>query len=328
MTTARFPLGIALIGSGLAGTLVALQSRVNGGLSQEIDNGYVTAAVSFGSGLVLLVIVTLLSPRARAGVRSVRGELRSRHLPLWAITGGASGAFFVLGQGLVASVVGLALFTVGIVGGQVVGGLIIDRIGLGPSGRVRPTPQRLIGTVLAIVAVLVSVWADLGRSGAESGRLWLVTIPFVAGLAIAWQSAVNGLVRSAARSAIAAALVNFVVGTVLLLVVAGVSVVMQGWPTGWPVSPWFYIGGVVGTVFIALAAAFVRTAGVLLLSMSNVAGQLIASVAFDLGLPLADGVTPGLLAGTVISLLAVTIAAIPGSRGARGRPGRAGSSLG
>lgn len=309
------PVWAALVGSGLAGMLVALQSRINGGLSQELGNGYLTAAVSFGSGLIVMLVVAALAPSARTGVSRLRTELRSRHLPVWALTGGACGAFFVLGQGLVASVVGLALFTVGIVGGQVLGGLLIDRIGLGPGGIVRPSPQRIIGTVLAVVAVVLSVLADLGAQGHDPARLWLVLIPVGAGLAIAWQSAVNGLVRSAAHSAITATLVNFIVGTAVLLVVAAISVGVQGWPDRWPTEPWHYIGGFVGTIFIAIAAMLVRTAGVLLLSMSNVAGQLVASVAFEAGLPLADGVTPGLLAGAAVALLAVTIAALPGWRG-------------
>lgn len=306
------PVWIALLGSGLSGTLVALQSRVNGGLSQELGNGYLTAAVSFGSGLLVLLLVLALSRTGRMGLRRLRGELSSGHLPMWALTGGACGAFFVLGQGLVASVIGLALFTVGIVGGQVFGGLIIDRIGLGPGGMVRPSPQRVAGTVLAIVAVVLAVLADLWGSRSVGAQLWLVIIPVAAGFGIAWQSAVNGLVRSAARSAIAATFMNFFVGTAVLVIVAGVSVAIQGWPTVWPSSPWYYIGGFVGTIFIGVAALLVRAAGVLLLSMSNVAGQLVASVLFDAALPLAGGVTVSLLAGTAVALLAVTIAALPG----------------
>jgi transporter family-2 protein len=45
--------------------------------------------------------------------------------------------------------------------------------------------------------------------------------------------------------------------------------------------------------------------------MSNVAGQLIASVALEAGLPLAGGVSAGLLAGAAVALVAVAIAAIP-----------------
>lgn len=307
----------ALVGSGLAGTLVALQSRVNGGLSQQLGNGFVTAAVSFGSGLIIMVLAVVFSPRGRRGIHKLRVELASKHLPLWALTGGLCGAFFVLGQGLVASVIGLALFTVGIVGGQVLGGLLIDRVGLGPGGKVRPSPQRIVGTVLAVVAVGLSVLTDLAATGSEGPRLWLVLIPVAAGLAIAWQSAVNGLVRSAAQSASAATFVNFLVGTAVLLLAAAVSVGVQGWPETWPSEPWYYVGGFIGTIFIGVAAMLVRAAGVLLLSMSNVAGQLVASVALDAGIPLAGGVTPGLLAGAAVALLAVTIAALP-RRSSRG----------
>ncbi|MGK0715053.1 DMT family transporter [Leucobacter sp. W1153] len=311
------PVWAALVGSGLAGTLVALQSRVNGGLSQQLGNGFVTAAVSFGSGLIIMVLAVVFSPRGRRGIHKLRVELASKHLPLWALTGGLCGAFFVLGQGLVASVIGLALFTVGIVGGQVLGGLLIDRVGLGPGGKVRPSPQRIVGTVLAVVAVGLSVLTDLAATGSEGPRLWLVLIPVAAGLAIAWQSAVNGLVRSAAQSASAATFVNFLVGTAVLLLAAAVSVGVQGWPETWPSEPWYYVGGFIGTIFIGVAAMLVRAAGVLLLSMSNVAGQLVASVALDAGIPLAGGVTPGLLAGAAVALLAVTIAALP-RRSSRG----------
>lgn len=308
------PVWAALVGSGFAGALVATQSRMNGGLSQAIGDGFVTAAVSFGSGLIILIVIVFASPVARRGLQKVRAEVSSGHLPWWALTGGLCGAFFVLGQGLVASVIGLAVFTVGIVGGQVFGGLVMDRIGLGPGGKVSPSVQRLIGAGLAIVAVVLSVLADLFGDGDLGSKLWLVVVPVVAGVAVAWQSAMNGLVRSAAHSAITATFINFVVGTAVLLVVAAVSVAMNGWPSNWPGDPLLYVGGFTGVIFIGIAALLVRTAGVLLLSMSNVAGQLIAAVLYEAGLPLANGVTPGLLAGAAVALLAVTIAALPKRR--------------
>lgn len=310
MSTSRssIPLWVALFGSGLAGALVGVQSRINGGLGQQLDNGYLAAAVSFGGGLLVLSFALLLSRRARTGLAAVRADIRDRRLPVWVLFGGACGAFFVLGQGLVAPLTGLALFTVGVVAGQVLGGLLMDRIGLGPGGRLDPSAQRIVGTVLAIVAVVFSVWADVG-----SGRaVWLVGLPILAGAGMAWQSAVNGLVRSAARSAITATFVNFLTGTILLTISAVVSVLVNGWPESWPTTPWFYLGGGVGVIFIAVASVLVRTAGVLLLSMSNVAGQLISAVAIEAGLPLASGVTVGLALGAGIALIAVVIAAIPG----------------
>jgi transporter family-2 protein len=127
---------------------------------------------------------------------------------------------------------------------------------------------------------------------------------------------VNGLVRAAAQSAIASTFVNFVVGTAVLAVAAAVSVATQGWPENWPSEPWFYVGGVIGVIFIAVAAILVRLTGVLLLSMSNVAGQLIASVLLEAGLPLAGGVTAAMAVGTAVALAAVVIASLPG-RGSR-----------
>ena len=304
------PVWAALIGSGLAGVLVAVQSRINGGLSQELGNGYVTAALSFSIGLAIMCVVMLASRRGREGLRAVLDDTRAGRLPYWCLLGGAGGAFFVLCQGLIAPLTGLALFTVGIVAGQVLGGLILDRLGLGPGGRIDPTPLRLAGTVLAVAAVVLS--AGLG-GGAGSATL-LVLFPFLVGVAVSAQSMVNGLVRASARSAITSTFVNFVVGTAILVVFAIVSVALTGWPERWPISPLYYLGGLVGTIFIAVAAMLVRTAGVLLLSMSNVAGQLLAAVAFEAGLPLAGGLTQGMLAGSAIALLAVVIAALPSRR--------------
>ncbi|MBL3685900.1 EamA-like transporter family protein [Leucobacter zeae] len=304
---ARIPVWAALIGSGIAGVLVALQSRINGGLSQALGSGYVAAAFSFGSGLVVLTLLVLLSPRGRRGLGMVRADVSSGRLPVWTLLGGAGGAFFVLGQGLVASVIGVALFTVGIVAGQVLGGLVFDRVGLGPSGRIDPTLTRLVGTALAVVAVALSV----GAGGGAGHSALLVVFPVLIGVCVAAQSMVNGLVRASAQSALTSTFVNFVTGTVLLVLFAIVSVAIDGWPESWPASPVLYTGGLLGMIFIAIAAALVRTAGVLLLSMSNVAGQLIAAVAFEAGIPLAGGLTQGMILGSAVALLAVAIAALP-----------------
>jgi transporter family-2 protein len=308
------PVWVALLGSGFAGALIAVQTRINGGLSNALHDGYVAAAYSFGSGLLIMVVAMLLSPRARKGLRLISVEVRSRRMPWWVLLGGLCGGFFVLGQGTVATVIGLALFTVGVVAGQVSGGLLFDRMGLGPGGRIDPTATRMVGTVLAIVAVVLSVLADLGGPDSHAAHLWLIVVPLCAGLFTAWQSAMNGLVRAAAQSAIASTFINFVFGMALLTVAATISVAIHGWPQQWPTNPVFYVGGILGAIFIALAVVLVRTAGVLLLSMSNVAGQLIAAVALEAWLPLSSGVTPWLLAGAAVALVAVIIAALPSRR--------------
>lgn len=298
---------LALIVSTIAGMLVAVQSRINGGLSAEIGNGYVTATVSFGSGLILLTIGMLVSRRGRDGLARIRDEVRGGKLPVWTLFGGVAGGAFVLAQGLVAPVTGLALFTVGVVAGQVLGGLVLDRIGLGPGGRIDPTVFRVLGTVLAIVAVVLSV----GLDAAAREVMWLVVLPIVIGAGMATQSMTNGITRAAAQSALTSTFINFVVGTAVLCIAAVVSIVVQGWPAHWPSEPWYYVGGVIGVAFIAIASVLVRTAGVLLLSMSNVAGQLVAAVAFEAIAPLAGGVSSAMMIGGAVALTAVVVAAIP-----------------
>lgn len=305
----------ALLGAGVAGMMVAIQSRINGGLSQELGGGFLASFTSFGIGLVLVTIAMLCSKQAMRGFGKLRTQLRTRRFPIWALFGGAAGAFFVLGQTFVAPVIGVALFTVGVVAGQVVGGLFLDKAGIGPGGRVDPTPTRIMGTVLVILAVAISVAGSL-LGGGLHGSPWLVLIPMVAGAGVGWQSAVNGLLRSAMESVLSATFVSFLIGTVILAVLAAISVATSGWPEIWPSEPYLYLGGVLGVIFIAVLAMLVRVAGVLLLSMANVAGQLIASVLLEMGVPLAGGVSVGMLIGVLVGLVAVAVAAMP----ARGRP--------
>ncbi|MGR4010354.1 DMT family transporter [Leucobacter sp. 1207-22] len=308
--SARTPVWAALLLSGFAGMLVATQSRMNGQLSVEIGNGYVAAAISFTIGLVIVSAIVACSPKGRRGIGRVRKEITTGRLPVWALFGGLGGALFVLGQGTITPIVGVALYTIGIVAGQVIGGLVLDTTGLGPGGRMRTSPTRLTGATLVIIAVAITAFADIHD---WIGLLWLV-LPILFGAAVSMQSVANGLVRSAAQSALTATFGNFIVGASTLCVAALVSVLLNGLPESLPATPWLYFGGPIGVLFIAIAAALVRTAGVLMLSMSNVAGQLVAAVAFEVFLPLSAGVTVSLLCGAVIALLGVVVAALPSKR--------------
>lgn len=298
---------VTIVAALLAGMMGAVQSRVNGGLAVELSSGYITACVSFGVGLMILAVSFIFSRRARQGFGKIATEMREGRLPRWTLVGGFAGAFFVLAQGIIGPLTGLALLMVGVVVGQVIGGLVIDRVGLGPSGRIDASLSRLIGTGLAIMGVIVSV------AGGMSGSMVLLAIvPVLIGAAMSMQSMMNGLLRAAAGSALTATFVSFLAGMSLLVVIGAVSVVINGWPQSWPTEPWYYTGGVIGTIFVALGAILVRPLGVLLLSMSTVAGQLVGALALDALLPIAGSLTPWMVAGSTIALLAVAIAAIPG----------------
>jgi len=107
--------------------------------------------------------------------------------------------------------------------------------------------------------------------------------------------------------------VNFIAGTVALVVAYGIDVAFRGTPTGdLPTAPWYYLGGAIGVVSIAIAAGVVRHTGVLLLTLGLVAGQLIAALVIDTIAPGAEGRPSALtLAGVALTLVAVGIAAAP-----------------
>ncbi|WP_374668978.1 DMT family transporter [Micromonospora sp. CPM1] len=307
--------GRRVAGVGLAtasGVMVAVQSRINGELGVRLADGIAAAVVSFGVGLLILLVLVPATPGGRRGLSALRGALRAGTLRPWQCLGGVCGAFLVATQGLTIGALGVAVFTVAVVAGQSGSSLLVDRAGIGPAGRQPVTPNRLIGAVLTVLAVLLAVGDRLG----DPQALALALLPLAAGVGIAWQQAVNGRVRAASGSAMTATLVNFTVGTAALLVTFAVDLAVRGRPAGaFPDEPWLYLGGPLGIVFIALAAALVRFTGVLLLGLATIAGQIVGAVLLDLLLPTAAS-HPGLdtLLGAALTMVAVLVAAFGPAR--------------
>lgn len=83
----------------------------------------------------------------------------------------------------------------------------------------------MIGTAFALVAVGISL---VGSGSIASGSWWMVLLPFIAGVGIAWQQATNGRLRVELSSAIGATTVNFAGGTLILVTAALISVSVRG----------------------------------------------------------------------------------------------------
>ncbi|WP_051132709.1 DMT family transporter [Nocardia paucivorans] len=302
------------LGMGI-GAGVALQARINGALGERLQDGIAAAVVSFGTGLFLLVVAFLLSTRLRTELRRVRGALADGILRPWQLLGGLFGAGFVATQGLTVAALGVTSFTVAVVAGQLLSSLVVDRLGLAPSGRTPVTVMRVAGAVLAVAAVLLA-----GSGGGEPQAFTamaalpeiptplLIALPAAAGIGLAWQQAVNGQV-GAAGGPIAATLINFTAGLTALLVIETAVLIGLGRPNRFPTEPWLYLGGPLGVVFIAAGVLVVRRIGVLLLGLTSVAGQLLASVLLDWALPTGPGLSPTALLGCALTLIAVLVGA-------------------
>lgn len=303
---------LGLVGACSIGVLLAVQSRTNGALGEQLGDPVAAGLISFGLGSVLLLVAVLVLRSARRGVVAlVRGVRGSAELRPWQCLGGVCGGFLVFTQGMAAGALGVAMFTVAVVAGQVSTGLVVDRLGLGPAGPQRVTPNRLVGAVLAVGAVLVAVSAQLG--GSQAG--WLVILPALAGVGLGWQAAVNGRVKQTAGSAVTAAALNFAVGTSALGLAFVLELLVRGLPGPLPSEPWLYLGGFLGVFVIGGSVALVRHTGVLLLSLGMISGQLMGAVLLDVFAPAAGGIAGSTLLGVALTLVAVGIAALPDRRG-------------
>jgi transporter family-2 protein len=290
--------------------MTAIQARINGVLGVRVDDGIVAGFLSFSVGLVALAVVITCIPSARRGVARLWNGIRRQTIPFWMLLGGACGALTVSTQGLTAGVLGVSLFTVGVVAGQTLHGLVLDRIGFGPAGVVAITPGRVAGGALALAAVGISLSGDV----LASAPLWMLLLPFAAGVGIAWQAGTNGRLAQRVSSPLSATLMSFITGTVFLAVAAGVSIAFRGMPNALPAEPWLYLGGFLGAAYILLGAFIVAHTGVLLMGLGSVLGQLVTSVVIDLIWPPAAGPALWQVIAMVLVAVASVVVAVPWRR--------------
>ena len=303
VSTSRYVL--AVIASVISGAMVALQTRINGEFGVALGNGTLAALISFSTGLVLVAAVTLAFPQGRAGIATVARALKTAVLPWWAILGGVGGAFLVLSQGLGAGVLGVALFSIAVVTGQTLGAVVIDTRGLVGSPVVPLTTWRLLGALVVLLGVVIA----LDFSAEEIGRgAALLLLPLLAGFGVGFQQAVNGRVSRVAGFSGSATLINFVVGTIVLLIAFAVSLLFVGVPQTLPTTWWLWAGGAVGGIFIAIQVAAVSVIGVLGLGVSLVTGQLVGSLFLDVFAPVGSfAVNGATIMGAGITLVGALV---------------------
>lgn len=328
-STSRLPLLAGLPLAVCSGLAIPVQGRINGALGARLDDGVAAAVVSFSTGLVLMILISVILPRGRAGLASILPAVRRQTFPRIYVLAGGIGALFVFAQSFTVGLLGVALFTVATVTGQTMSGLLVDRLGIGPAGKKPVTGIRIIGCLLTIAAVAWAVsprFAGTPGAGSDGGAAALVLpllLPVVAGFLMSFQQAMNGTATVHYGTPIAATLVNFVAGTVVLWIAWAIKLAVAGPANPLPAEWWYYLGGPMGCVFIGLGALLVRSLGVLVTGLGMIAGQLLGSLALDVVLP-APGtiVAPATVLGTILTLAAIVLATLPWPRGAlrRQRP--------
>ncbi|MEH0111424.1 DMT family transporter [Tersicoccus sp. MR15.9] len=304
------PVGVLL--AIVAGMCFALQSRITGAVAAQLHDGFAAAALSFGFGAVLMVIGVAVIPAGRRALGRLRGGLREANPPVWYLVAGAIGASVVLAQGVTIGVLGVAIFTIALVAGQTISGILVDATGFGTHQRRRPTLPRSVGSVLTIVAV---VWAVESRftGGTDLGSiLGPLLFPFIGGLFYGFQQAMNGRIGRVAGTPMISALTNFTVGALVLILAWGIKQLATPAPAALPGQWWAYLPGPLGITVISLSAMLAPRLGVLLLGLGIIAGQLVGSLGLDVIAPAAGThVAFSTVGGTALTLVAVAVATLP-----------------
>ncbi|KAB2941058.1 MAG: DMT family transporter [Hyphomicrobium sp.] len=139
----------ALLGI-LSGMMIALQGPINAQLAQALGMPLAAAAANFVAGSVVLILITFVLAR-------VQGVAIAWHMPpSWMfLAGGCLGAAFVTSALILTPKVGAAATMAFIVTGQLLAGLLLDRLGYFDLVVRELTLGRVTGAVLLVVGALL-----------------------------------------------------------------------------------------------------------------------------------------------------------------------------
>ena len=300
----------------LSGVLIALQARANGELSHLLNNSIEAALVSFGSGLIIIAVISLFHPGIKGGIRNLHSAVTLKRIPRWRLFAGMLGGSFVALQTHIVPLVGVAIYSVAAIAGQTAVSLVVDRIGLTGGGVKHISLRRVLAAVVTVGAVFLSV---LDRIDAANFATWAVAFAIGAGALVGVQRALNGQINEFTEQSAATSYLNFIMGTSFLLVLLIVGTIINGDELArLPSGPWWiYTGGVIGVIYIAFTSTIVQHLGVLTFTMFSVGGNLLGSLLIDIFSP-SEGVHISwyLVAGICVTYIGVLIngASVQGKR--------------
>ena len=287
----------------IVGALTAIQSRLNGQLSTDIHNGIAAALISFGTGWIFVIAFCLFNKPDRLGLTNIWTGLRKRTLKPWEIIGGMGGGFFVAIQSSVVPVIGVAIFTICTVGGQTASSMVVDFLGISPSGKHRVTWLRGLTAIITLLSVTIAVFPQLRSS---TFKIAPIVLAITVGIVVAFQQALNGRMNVISARPLATTFVNFLMGSIVLTIALIYNLLRGGSIGNLPHGIVVYLGGPIGVLFIAVSAYTVKHLGILNFILFSVTGQLIGALLLDWLSPAAHTkVSAYLITGTTMTLIAV-----------------------
>jgi transporter family-2 protein len=294
----------------VSGFMIALQARANGELSHRMGNPVEAALVSFGSGLIIISLISFFNPAIKTGMRNLKSAVANNQIPIWTLFAGMLGGSFVAVQTQIVPIIGVAIYSVASIAGQTAASLIVDRIGLTGGGKKHITFRRVAAAGVTVLAVLISV---LDRIDAQNLSILAVIFGCFAGAIVGVQRALNGQINESSNQSFATSWLNFIMGTTFLVIFLTIGVLInRAEVVALPAGPWWmYTGGTIGVIYIAFTSTIVQHLGVLTFTLISVGGQLVGSLLIDLYSP-TQGVqiSAYLVTGILMTYLGVVVGGV------------------
>ncbi|WP_026262577.1 DMT family transporter [Spirosoma panaciterrae] len=142
---------IYLVFAFIVGLAITVQAGVNANLRQAMANPILAAVISFGSGLIALVLMFL----STGGVVPPLDTIRQ--VSWWKWTGGVMGAIYMITVIVSVQKIGTANMVSLSVAGQLTAALILDHYGLMGFAHHPANAWRLLGIILIVGGVLLVV---------------------------------------------------------------------------------------------------------------------------------------------------------------------------
>ena len=294
----------------ISGFMIALQARANGELSHRMGNPVEAALVSFGSGLIIISLISIFNPAIKIGMRNLKKAVSKKEIPVWTLFAGMLGGSFVAVQTQIVPIIGVAIYSVASIAGQTAASLIVDRIVLTGGGKKPISLRRVAAAGVTVLAVLISV---LDRIDAQNLSIIAVVFGCVAGAIVGVQRAMNGQINQSTNQSFATSWLNFIMGTTFLVIFLAIGVLInRAEVVSLPAGPWWmYTGGTIGVIYIAFTSTIVQHLGVLTFTLISVGGQLVGSLLIDLYSPTQGvQVSAYLVTGILMTYLGVVVGGV------------------
>lgn len=272
----------------LCGVMIFTQTTINSQLREHAESPYASSLISFLFGTALLLLLTII----------IEGHLfpsleTLQSMEWWAYLGGALGIYVVLSAIVVFPRIG-GVQTVAIpIFGQMLMSLLIDYFGWFAMDKRPLSLINILGLIILVIGIVFTVilpdyhekkhLATAEKHMKKSGKLFWQILALLSGFCLAIQPAVNGHLGIGISSGIQAALISFLIGTILLIAINVILKQMTSVKMAFQKKApwWFYMGGFLGALYVFFALVITPEIGTGAFVIFVLIGQMIVSLLID-----------------------------------------------